>query len=1129
MPEGVSLTVWQDQAKVLNDRLSLLLRNGLTGFILLFLVLALFVQLRLAFWVSLGIPLSFLGAIWFMPTLDLSISLMSLFAFVLVLGIVVDDAIVVGENIFTHQERHGQGLKGSIEGAQEIVVPVVFAVLTTVAAFLPLIFVPGMMGKFMRIIPLIVIPCLLFSLLESLLILPAHLAHMGWTEGGTRRGPWSRFQGMIAGGLRSFIEHAYRPVLERALRWRYLTLAIFLATLIITAGMAGGGLLRFEFFPSVEADFMSAAVTMPQGTPAETTSNVVRRLEASAAQVRREMEDRTGRDLFQHVYAAVGDQPMVAQAAGPFGFAGAESASHLGEVTIELAPAEDRDITSEELSNRWRELAGPIPEAVELKFNSSLLSPADDIDVQLTGPDLDELRGVAAALKGRLGEYTGVYEIADSFREGKQEVKLGITPEAEILGLTLADLGRQVRQAFYGEEAQRIQRARDDIRVMVRYPRDNRRSLGDLENMRIRTPDGGAVPFSHVALVELGRGYASIKRVDRYRAVNVTAAVDGAITSAGAVIADLERRILPEILAGHPGVHYSFEGMMAEQQDTMAGLQRGFLLAFLMVFALLAVPLKSYVQPLIIMSAIPFGMVGAFWGHWVLGMSVTMMSVFGMVALAGVVVNDSLVMVHFINRRRRRNGDLGIAIREAGVVRFRPILLTSLTTFAGLSPLLLEKSMQARFLIPMALSLASGVLFATFITLLLVPTLYLIVEDIKATLRMVVGARSGTKGAERSAVSRQRLARSKGGTVVEQPCRAASSERGVGDLLHNGLRQRQADLTRRIVDPALRQRQLTSTRASILIQPAERRSLVLGGQHREINAGDFRGLGSVREEHPSGVFDVLDLDVGREASQDPSFLLEHFRAHQADVLLHCSHPGIENERGRQRIHAWEAAPQLRCRHDHRIVHPVLPDELFHVLDRAFIHGHPDDLKVIGIPVLEPDEVRDLSRQGPHHVAQKLTIVALPCQSRDEIWRPSRSSIVISPTGTEVFTNCSVMSLPADSYSNDGAASSLSSSHTPRTDSPPRTPPRTRTATTKNLRIGIFRSPAHHQLEKRSPRGPSTVSRVSRSPFHVAGSGYPSLKQPKIILPTMTRRPAHSCRLSPNRAPKSRIPTPGSWS
>ena len=739
MPEGVSVTVWQDQSKVLNDRLSLLLRNGLAGFCLLFLVLALFVQFRLAFWVSLGIPISFLGAIWLMPGLDVSINLMSLFAFILVLGIVVDDAIVVGENVFTHQQRHGQGLTGSIEGAQEIAVPVVFAVLTTVAAFLPLIFVPGMTGKFMRVIPLIVIPCLLFSLLESLMILPAHLSHMGWNDPGKRPGPWGRLQGMVARGLRSFIEHAYRPALEFALRRRYLTLAIGLATLIITGGMAGGGLLRFQFFPSVEADFMSAAVTMPQGTPVEVTSNIVRRLEMSAAQVRREMEDRTGLDLFQHAYAAVGDQPMATQATGPFGFARAVSASHLGEVTIELAPAEDRDITSEELANRWRELTGLIPEAVELKFNASIFSAGRDIDIQLTGPDLNELQTVAAEIKDRLGEYTGVYEIADSFREGKREIKLGIKPEAEVLGLTLADLGRQVRQAFYGEEAQRIQRARDDIRVMVRYPREARRSIGALENMRVRTPDGGEVPFSQVAVVEHGRGYASIKRVDRNRAVNVTGAVNAELASAGDVIADLESRILPEILAEHPAVYYSLEGMMAEQRDTMEGLLTGLILALLMVFALLAVPLKSYVQPLIIMSAIPFGMVGAFWGHLIMGMTITMMSMFGMVALAGVVVNDSLVMVHFINRKRTLNADLEVAIREAGVVRFRPILLTSLTTFAGLSPLLMEKSMQARFLIPMALSLASGVLFATFVTLFLVPTGYLIVEDVKAMFRMLVG------------------------------------------------------------------------------------------------------------------------------------------------------------------------------------------------------------------------------------------------------------------------------------------------------------------------------------------------------------------------------------------------------
>ena len=761
MPEGVSVTIWQDQSKVLNDRLSLLLRNGFTGFCLLFLVLALLVKLRLAFWISLGIPISFLGAIWLMPSLDLSINLMSLFAFILVLGIVVDDAIVVGENVFTHQEQHGQGLKGSIDGAQEIAVPVIFAVLTTVAAFLPLIFVPGMMGKFMRVIPLIVIPCLLFSLLESLMILPAHLSHMGRKAPGKRPGPWGRFQGMVARGLRSFIERAYRPSLEFALRRRYLTLALGLATLIITGGMVGGGLLRFQFFPSVEADFMTAAVTMRHGTPVEMTSDAVRQLEMGAAQVRREMQEQTGQDLFQHVYAAVGDQPMAAETQGPFRTVGAASASHLGEVTIELAPAENRDITSDELANRWREATGLIAEAVELKFNASIFRGGADIDIQLTGPDLDELRTVAAKLRGRLGEYTGVYEIADSFREGKQEIKLGIKPEAEVLGLTLGDLGRQIRQAFYGEEAQRIQRGRDDIRVMVRYPVEGRRSVGDLENMRVRTPNGGEVPFSEVAVVEPGRGYASIKRVDRNRAVNVTADVNSEVTSAGGVTADVATRILPEVLTEHPGVRYSFEGMMAEQRDTTKGLQRGFILALLMVFALLAVPLKSYVQPLIVMSAIPFGMVGAFWGHLIMGMMITMMSLFGMVALAGVVVNDSLVMVHFINRRRKVNVDLEVAIREAGVVRFRPILLTSLTTFAGLSPLLFERSMQAHVLIPMALSLAAGVLFATFVTLFLVPTGYLILEDVKALFRMFFGLGSevrtvesgqGVVGSEQSAV-----------------------------------------------------------------------------------------------------------------------------------------------------------------------------------------------------------------------------------------------------------------------------------------------------------------------------------------------------------------------------------------
>ncbi|MBI4520100.1 MAG: efflux RND transporter permease subunit [Gemmatimonadetes bacterium] len=527
---------------------------------------------------DLGVPVP---PAWTAATFDVTLNMITPFAFILVLGIVVDDAIIVGENVYTHQERHGQGLKGAIDGTQEIAVPVIFAVLTTVAAFSPLLSVPGTMGKIMRAIPLIVIPCLLFSLLESLMILPAHLSHMRSGVHHRRPGPWHFLQSRVAGALRWVIDRAYRPSLEFSLRWRYLTAAVGLSILILTGAMLAAGLVVFEFFPAVESDRMSAAIT---------------------------------------------------------------------------TPAEGRTVGSDALLERWRAATGAIAEAVELRFEASMFSAGEDVNVQFAGPDVDELRSIAADLKTRLADYAGVYDIADSFREGKREIQLGIRPAAETLGLTLADLGRQVRQAFYGEEAQRIQRDRDDVRVMVRYPRRAR----------------------------------------------------------------------------HPGVYYTFEGMQSEQRDTIGGLQRGFLLAMFMVFALLAVPLRSYVQPVIIMLAIPFGLVGAFWGHLVLGLNLTIMSLLGMVALAGVVVNDSLVMVHFINQKREAGMFLSEAVREAGAVRFRPILLTSLTTFAGLSPLLLEKSMQARFLIPMAASLAFGVMFATFVTLVLVPTSYVILEDLKA-------------------------------------------------------------------------------------------------------------------------------------------------------------------------------------------------------------------------------------------------------------------------------------------------------------------------------------------------------------------------------------------------------------
>ena len=740
LPAGLSLTVWRDQARGLEAQLTLLLRTGATGFALVFLLLALFLELRLAFWVSLGIPISFLGAIMLMPGLDVTVSQISLFAFILALGIVVDDAIIVGESIFTRQEEHGEGLRGSIEGTHAIATPVVFAVLTTVVAFLPLMFVPGMMGKMFRNIPLIVIPCLLFSLVESLNILPAHLSHRPKRR---HRGPWTRFQGFFADGLKLCIRRAYRPGLEIALRWRYLTAAVGVSMLVVTLGFVLGGWVTFHFFPSVEADAISVSVTMPQGTPVSVTSAAVRKAEVGAERLRSALFDETGRDYFRHVFASVGERPS---GRGMFGSGGGVSAN-LGGVTIELAPAQDRVFTSEQLGNRWRELTYPIPEAVELDFQVSATSPGDDVDVMLVGPDIEQLRAAADEVKAQLGGYAGVHSITDSFRAGKAELKLDIKPAAEALGLTLRDLGSQVRQAFYGEEAQRIQRGRDDVRVMVRYPADQRRSVGDLENMRIRTPDGGEVPFRQVALVEPGRGFASIKRVDRNRAINVSAAVDEGVTSGASVIADIRARILPAVLAKYPRVSYVIEGVQAEQQDAIGGLRVGFAVALFAIFALLAIPLKSYIHPLIIMGAIPFGIVGAVWGHMLMGEDVTMISLFGLVALTGVVVNDSLLMVVFINRNRELHVDLATAVREAGVARFRPILLTSLTTFFGLVPLMLTQSFDAAFMVPMAISLAFGVLFATFITLVLVPTAYLILDDIQTVFRRLFGVPPSGTGA----------------------------------------------------------------------------------------------------------------------------------------------------------------------------------------------------------------------------------------------------------------------------------------------------------------------------------------------------------------------------------------------
>jgi multidrug efflux pump subunit AcrB len=736
MPEGIVLTVWQDQSAYLTSRLDLLMRNGQTGFILVFLILALFLQFKLAIWVSLGIPMSFLGTIWLMPELDVSISLISLFAFIVVLGIVVDDAIVVGENIYSHRKKSGGGVKGAIQGAQEVAIPVVFAVLTTVAAFYPLTSIPGNTGKIMRVIPLIVIPTILFSLVESLLILPCHLRNLKPHDETPKffiARIWKNFQSKFANGLENFVHFYYKPALEIALGYRYATVALGVLIFCLTMGFVQGGWIKFNFFPAVESDNVAAMLVMPEGTSAQVTEKYVRKIESAAIELRDKLaEDNSkGEDLIRHMLASVGEQPYrTAQSMAAGRAKTSFSGGHLGEVHMEVAPSEDRDLTGQEIANMWREMVGPIPGAEEVTFTSSLFSPGEAINVQLAGNDIEQLGKASEALKLKLAEFPGVVEIKDSFQGGKRELKLKLLPEAEAYGLTTAMLARQVRQSFFGEEAQRIQRGREEIKVMVRFPEEERTTLNTLEEMRLRTPSGVEIPLSSVAVLEMDRGFSTIKRADRQRTINVTADVDSTKANANEITALLVNDVLPQILKDHDGVSYSFEGERREQGETIGGLIKGFILALFMIYALLAIPFKSYIQPVIVMCAIPFGIIGAILGHLVIGMDLTVLSVFGIVALTGVVVNDSLVMVDFVNRRREEHAEIHAAIREAGAARFRPILLTSLTTFAGLTPLLLEKSVQAKFLVPMAVSLGFGVIFATFVTLFLVPCGYFILEDI---------------------------------------------------------------------------------------------------------------------------------------------------------------------------------------------------------------------------------------------------------------------------------------------------------------------------------------------------------------------------------------------------------------
>ncbi len=710
LPANVRVDTWGDISHYVRGRLNMMTRNMMQGAVLVLLILTLFLRLKVAFWVMVGLPVAFLGVFMMMPWLDISINMLSLFGFILVLGIVVDDAIVIAESAYSEIQKHGHSLENVVRGAQKVALPATFGVLTTIAAFAPMLFVGTIFGSFFEAIGWVVILALVFSLIESKFILPAHLAHMKLSDVGTDKpGRLLRVQRRVNQLLERFVNRRYLPTLRRAIRRPGLTLTIFVAIFVLSIGLVQSGLVRFVMMPDFAADFIQADIKMVEGTPEEKTLKAIERVKNALLDIDREYSRKVGKEkgaVVKHLFAFTRSQTE-------------------GQMVAELVKDENAVIKGNEVVRLWKEKVGEIPGVAHLTIGGATgPGQGPDINFKLVGDSLDELRQVAEAIMEKLRAYDGVSDVQSSLESGKLEIQLKLKPLGRNLGLTQRDLASQVRQAFYGEEVQRIQRDDDEVKVMLRLPRSERETVATLMGLRVRSPQGARVPLSQVADARLTEASDDIERVDRKRAVRITADVDIAQADPQAIINELQSTYIPQLLAQHRTVKLGLDGISKELQNLMIGLMKGFALALLLIYLLMAIPLKSYAQPLLIMSVIPFGIVGAIVGHLLTGQTFSMMSIFGVIALAGVVVNDSLVMVDFINKARAAGDNVIHAVLNAGKQRFRAILLTSLTTFVGLVPILMEKSLQAQVIIPMAISLAFGILFATVITLLLIPVLY---------------------------------------------------------------------------------------------------------------------------------------------------------------------------------------------------------------------------------------------------------------------------------------------------------------------------------------------------------------------------------------------------------------------
>lgn len=724
LPDGVFAVIGRNEASVIKDRLSILAENGLMGLVLVILTLTIFLEFRVAAWTSLGIFISFVGVFAIMRIFDISINVLSSIGFLLAIGIVVDDAIVVGENIFARQEQGIPPLTAAIQGAQRISIPVIFAVATTIAAFSSLLTLPGTLGGLLGNIPAVVIGVLFLSVAEALFVLPFHLSHQSTVQ-KTKNKMTEFFEDIhrrINHWFKWFINGPLESSLEFVTHHPWVAITSSISLLFITAGILGGGYVKFTFFPEIEGDNVIASIELPSGATAERTEAVVRRLEEAAVNISFEFDPlvENGDPAIKSLNVLVGAQDSGQP--NPLGGGGGAETPNVATIVLEMTPPENRNFSSKEFEDRWREAVGLVPEARKLTYSSQQMSFGDPVRVELTASSDETLDAVVAEVEAALRQLTGVFDVKNDRDTGKREIAFTLKPEARTYGLTLQSLAFQVRAAFFGDESLRVQRGREDVRVYIRLPSEERNSIDDLKAYRIRTPEG-FVPLGEVADLNEGTSPTSINRRNGRRIIAVTANVDSAVITSNEVNGYITSTLMPSIQQRYPDLTHDFGGEQREQARTGPAILMNFFYALVAIYAMLAIAFKSYTQPLVVMSVIPFGVFGAIMGHLIMGMNMSLLSIFGIIGLSGVIINGALVMIDFINEEVRNGMEYHEAIVEGAKNRFRPIFLTSLTTFLGVAPLVFETSVQAQFLIPVALSVGFGVLFGTAILLGLVPAI----------------------------------------------------------------------------------------------------------------------------------------------------------------------------------------------------------------------------------------------------------------------------------------------------------------------------------------------------------------------------------------------------------------------